>query len=443
MPRDDDEAAFFIMLPEEGLVWIDQVHLRPVGMGDARTDVLETFRTLNIPVLRFPGGCISTNYHWKHGTGAHHLRPNLPDPVFMFEMHYEFGTDEYLQLCVDQGIMPQISVNIGTGTPQEAGEWAAYVAEWFRAKGIEPPLMYWQMGNEHYGAWEIGGMSGEMYADALREYVPAVRANYPNARIIALGPSNGELTFAGQSAPWRAPVLEHAADLVDVLAIQYYCGGWDEDPVKRQASVMQNATGLAATVRQAIEDIQVAGVSMGVAVTEWNMWQYASHHDDRDFLEKYDVQHGLFVASIFHDFFQLTPELELANFYNLFNVMGIIMAHGPEVEETPLADVFRLYRPVLPGQATPLAVESPVLEGTELPAVTAAYVTNDAGSWLFLVNRSVTNTIEVGLAAFPHAGNVDMLIGYDLQGKFSAATIKVEAQAITLSPMSISRVKVG
>ncbi|MHB9130083.1 MAG: hypothetical protein ACYDBB_03210 [Armatimonadota bacterium] len=463
VPQDDDAAVFFITLPEEGMVWIDQVHLRPEGAGTVRADLLDTFRTMQIPVLRFPGGCISTNYHWKHGTGPQQLRPNLPDPVFKFEMHYEFGTDEYLQLCLEQGIMPQISVNIGSGTPEEAGEWAAYVANWFRARNIEPPLMYWQMGNEHYGAWEIGSMSGEMYADALREFVPAVRANYPNARILALGHETGELTYSGQTAPWRAPILEKAADLVDVLALQCYCGGWDNDPQKRQAMVMQSAMGIAATVRKTVEDIQAAGVQMGVAVTEWNMWQYAAHHDGRDFLEKYDVQHGLFVATVLNDYTTLAPALELANFYNLLNVMGIILAHGPEVEETPLADIFRLYRPAVPGQATPLTVDSPMLDGAEVhtvtetyltndngggdgaevPAVTATYLTNDNGGWLFLVNRSVTDDATVNLDAFPGAGSADLLIGTDLLGGFSKSTIAQEGQAITVPPMSIARVKVG
>ena len=210
---DDDEAVFFLNLPEVGMVWIDQIHLRPAGMGDVRTDVLAAFDTLDIPVLRFPGGCISTSYHWKKGTGPRHLRPEEHDPVFKFSLHYDFGTDEYLEYCFSRGITPQITVNVGTGTPAEAAEWAAYVAQWYRDHGVEPPLAYWQIGNEHYGAWEIGSMSGEEYVEVLRDFVPGIKAHYPNARIIALGVEDGELMMQGQRAPWRAPVLEKAADL--------------------------------------------------------------------------------------------------------------------------------------------------------------------------------------------------------------------------------------
>lgn len=443
VPADDDAAVFFIVLPEMGMVWIDQAHLRPAGMGDARTDVLDAFKTLGIPVLRFPGGCISTSYHWQRGTGPRHLRPEEHDPVFKFTLHYEFGTDEYLQLCLEQGITPQISVNVGTATVEEAGEWAAYVAKWFRDRGVEPPTMYWQIGNEHYGAWEIGSMSGEQYVEVLRSFVPAIRAQYPRARIIALGVEDGELMISGQRAPWRAPILRDAADMVDVIAIQYYCGGWDEDPVKRQAQVMQSATGIKTTLQKAIDDLKAAGVKMTVAMTEWNMWQYASHHDDRDFLEKYDVQHGLFVATVLNSYTELAPALELANFYNLFNVMGIFLAHGPEVEATPLVDVFRLYRPAFPAQATPLAVDSPALEGAETPAVTGSYLTNDEGGWLFLVNRSVTQEAEVKLDGFPPAGYADLLVGTDLLGKWTTISQCFEFNTVTLPPMSVARVKVG
>lgn len=34
-----------------------------------RSDVIEALRALRIPVIRWPGGCFASAYHWKDGIG--------------------------------------------------------------------------------------------------------------------------------------------------------------------------------------------------------------------------------------------------------------------------------------------------------------------------------------------------------------------------------------
>lgn len=439
-PCDDQEAVFFCYLDGEGMTWLDQVHLRPAESGLVRQDVMDLVRSLRIPVLRFPGGCVSTNYHWRYGTGSAQLRPSLADPVFKWSMEYDFGTDEYLALCQGMGIRPQITINIGSGTPDEAGEWAAYCAEWYRQRGIEPPAMYWQMGNEHYGAWELGNMSGDLYAEALHEYVPAVRRNYPRARIIALGPETGDI-LPEQRLPWRMPVLEKAGDLVDVVAMQAYASGWDADKTRQYAGVLQQAERVAAMLQRAIDDCTRAGKGTRVALTEWNLWHNAAHYDDKGFLEPYDVEHGLYVASMLHHFVRLAPGLELANFYHLINPMGVFISRGPQLQETVLADVFRLYRPAFPGNVVALAVQSPLLlEG--VPIVDATCLADAQGMWLFVANRSQSEEAELDLKALPVVTDGTMLVGTDTQGIFTSAAMQA-GQPVTIPPLSVARLRLG
>ena len=439
-PRDDEHAMFTLFLEEPGLVWLDQVHLQPEGMGALRPDLIAAIRTLDIPVLRFPGGCISTNYHWRHGTGPVHLRPNLQDPVFKWEMAYEFGTDEYLALCHELGIQPHITINIGSGTPDEAGAWAAYCAAWFKDRGLELPTIYWQMGNEHYGAWELGNMSGELYAAALREFVPAVRRAYPRARIIALGPETGEGLQAGERLPWREPVLEKAGDLVDLLALQWYASGWNEDMAIQQANALKGARDLGHAIRRASADCQRHGLPTKVAVTEWNFWLRAAHYDGGIFLEPYDVQHGLFVSAVLHHFTRLAPGLELGNFYHLVNPMGIFISRGPAIQETPLADVFRLYRPAFPGQVVPLEVISPPL-AEDIPTVDAACLRTPEADWLFLANRSLSESAEVDAGDFAPCDEVLILSGESPQGHFEHEQATVKGGQVILPPLSIVRLR--
>ena len=43
--------------------------------GGIRLDVVEALRALNIPNLRWPGGCFADEYHWMNGVGPREDRP--------------------------------------------------------------------------------------------------------------------------------------------------------------------------------------------------------------------------------------------------------------------------------------------------------------------------------------------------------------------------------
>jgi alpha-N-arabinofuranosidase len=444
-PCDDDEAVFHCMVEGRGVVWIDQIHMRPEGEGPLSRQMLERIRTLRIPALRFPGGCVSTNYHWRHGTGPVHLRPELADPVFKWVTSYDFGTDEYLELCRAQGMRPHITLNIGSGTPEEAGAWAAYCAEWFRSRGEEPPPAYFQMGNEHYLLGEPAHMTGEMYVEALREFVPPVRRAYPAARIIALGATVSHGFTKEEETPWREVVLDKAPDLCEVIALQLYHGRWHEDAEQRMAEVGTGIAGVSGALRAAIKDCNARNLDTRVAVTEWNFWLHASHWDGKGFLEPYDVQHGMYVSGMLNEFTRLAPGLELANFYNLVNVMGFLAHRGRAVEDVCLGDVFRLHRPAFPGEVLPVEVDSPALavaDGEPPAAVDAAALRTPEGTFLFIGNRSPTEPARVrieGLADGSSDG--EALVGEDPLGQFRKEETACSGGAAELPPLTLARLR--
>ena len=106
-----------------------------------RRDVLEAVRALHVPILRYPGGCFSDEYHWRDGVGPRGQRPRYeeqywtrwvkrwgrPDlaPLIGPPETNAFGTDDYLALCAELGCDPYLNVNHGTGTPEEAADWLA------------------------------------------------------------------------------------------------------------------------------------------------------------------------------------------------------------------------------------------------------------------------------------------------------------------------------
>src|SRR5580698_4458417 len=65
-----------------------------------RSDVLAALKNLNIPVLRWPGGCFADEYHWKHGIGPRDQRIKTINSHWggVIETN-QFGTHEFMDLC--------------------------------------------------------------------------------------------------------------------------------------------------------------------------------------------------------------------------------------------------------------------------------------------------------------------------------------------------------
>src|SRR5688500_7838374 len=45
------------------------------NIGGLRSDLIEAFRRIDPPVLRWPGGCFADDYHWRDGVGPRERRP--------------------------------------------------------------------------------------------------------------------------------------------------------------------------------------------------------------------------------------------------------------------------------------------------------------------------------------------------------------------------------
>ncbi|MGE7052567.1 alpha-N-arabinofuranosidase, partial [Paenibacillus glucanolyticus] len=179
-------------------IWVGEDSPIPNTEG-IRNDVLEALKQLNIPVLRWPGGCFADEYHWKDGVGPSENRKQMVNTHWggVVENNH-FGTHEFLRLCELLDCEPYISGNVGSGTVQEMSEWVEYMnfdgvspmAAWRQENGREKPwnVKYFGVGNENWGCG--GNMRPEYYADLYRRYQTYVR-NYGDNKIykIACGPN--------------------------------------------------------------------------------------------------------------------------------------------------------------------------------------------------------------------------------------------------------------
>ncbi len=435
---DDQEARLSLIIEGTGALWIDQVHLRPKDEPLLCKGIIDEMARMRIPTLRFPGGIIANCCNWRHGTGPVHLRPSALDAAFHqpWHLYYDFGLDEILQLSVEQGMVPALTVNVATGTPEDAGEMAAYCMDWYRKAGVTAPVIYWHIANHPYH-FTTAHMTPEMYVDVLKTFVPRIKAACPDGRIVAVM-SSGELAAETEKAPWREAMFS-VADLIDLVEVQMYgCCDPTADAATQLKALADTLGSHEKALRTFIASCRERKVNWNIGIAEWNWWMQASHWDGRDFEEPPTVLHGLYIAGMIHRFAALAPDFEAAHFYNLVNCMGILNHVGADIDVTDSVRVFNLYREALPGQRveldasdTPSSAEAVCLEGED-------------ATWLFLVNRDAEASLQVSLSGFGEKiKEIAGLQGSTPTGGFTPISGTVDGAVLEVPSLSIVRVRIG
>lgn len=91
-----------------------------------RTDVVDALKELKVPNVRYPGGCFADEYHWRDGVGPNRRSTVNANWGGAIEPN-TFGTDEFFDFLELIDSEAYISVNVGSGTIQEAADWMAYM----------------------------------------------------------------------------------------------------------------------------------------------------------------------------------------------------------------------------------------------------------------------------------------------------------------------------
>lgn len=439
----DGGATLFVRIPGDSRLIIDQIHLRPTGEGHVSQALLNAFDRFPCPVLRFPGGCVTCTYHWEHGTGPVHLRPVCDDPVFKYKLHYDFGTDEYLDLCMARGIRPFITLNTTTATPENAAAWAAYVRRRYVERGKPIPPAYIMFGNENYGAWEIGHMTGDMYAAQLHAFVPAVRAAYPEARMLAIGEFGSAGLRDAYRTDWRNTVIQKAAGLFDALVVTRYARTTDSLTFEEaMQAVAEGVAEKAADFDRQVHSIRDARLDCTIGIVEWNYWTRANHNDHAGFYEPNDIRHCLYSAGLLNVFCRLCERLEVANYYSLVNTMGMIHIHDGRVTLSDVVKVFNLYAPALPGEVLELESDVPAPAAAD-PAVDVLAVNGTDGLFVFLVNYSASKSTTVDLGALGAVGETIGLRADAILAPVQDIVPETTESKVTIPPAAVVRVQIG
>jgi len=310
-----------------------------------RRDVIAAMKRIKCPMLRWPGGNFASAYHWKDGVGPIESRPHLLNYVWGGFESNRFGTDEFIDYCRTVGAKPYITINLGTGTLDEAIHWLEYCnlntptkyASLRQEFGHQEPhrVEYWGIGNETYGEWQVGHCTAAEYAEKLRQTVQFMKQVDPSIQVIAVGADDPQ---------WDRVVLERAGKVIDFISIHEYVGSESHYETVSSAYYVEQRLRLLESL------IKDAGLNhVKIALDEWNVWYRTDPSKEMaesgmaSLEETYSLKDALFAAGLLLVLHRMCDTVQMANLAQMVNVLGMIKTNSDAVLLTPSYHVFDLF----------------------------------------------------------------------------------------------------
>ena len=378
-----------------GGIWVGEDSRIPNTRG-YRNDVVAALRKLEVPVVRWPGGCFADEYHWREGVGPRTKRPvKVNNHWGGVEETNAFGTHEFMDFAELIGTQAYVAGNVGNGTPREMAEWVEYMtsdtrstlAQERRANGREKPwqVPYFGVGNELWGCG--GNMRAEYAADLHRHYQTFVKSP-PGQKIMKIAAGAN-----GDDYHWTEVFMREARNHTDAVSLHYYTvpGGWPP----RRSSVEFGEDDWIATLSQALRidelirrhidimDKYDPEKKVALFVDEWGTWYGGLPGVNPGFLQQQNTLRDALVASLHFDIFSdHADRVKMANIAQMVNVLqAMILTSDERMLLTPTYHVFEMYRPYMDATRLPLELKAPMyrLGETSIPAVHGSAVRGKDG----------------------------------------------------------------
>ena len=344
------------------------------GPWHLRDDVAQALRRIQVPNIRWPGGCFADYYHWRDGVGPAARRPRMVNTLWGNVVEdNSFGTEEYFELARRVGAEPFVVGNVGTGTPREMAEWWEYLnhpggsslADERKANGHAAAynVRRFGVGNESWGCG--GSMRPEYYANEYRRHAEFLRSFNDSTRPfrVATGPNVDDYN-------WTDVVMRDAGHMIDGLDMHYYTivDGW---PPRRSATQYGEREWFEA-MRQALRVDELIGrhaaimdkydpaKRVALIVGEWGMWHAQEPGSHPGFLYQQNTLRDALVAAASLDVFNRHADrVRGANIAQMVNVLqAMVLTRGPQLVLTPTYHVFDFYTVHHDAVLLPLAVTS-------------------------------------------------------------------------------------
>ena len=407
------------------------------NIDGVRTDLIEALKDLQIPILRWPGGCFADTYHWMDGIGPLEDRPTIVNQWWGGTTEdNSFGTHNFLNLCEELGAEPYLAANIGSGTVKEFADWIQYVnhdgtspmADLRKENGREKPwaVKYWGVGNEMWGCG--GNMTPEYYANLYRQYATFMTSwdNETGLYRIASGANVDDYHW---TEVLMRDVPNHLIEGVALHSYSFVEWGDKGDAVDyneaQYFSTMQTALKMEelVTKHSEIMDKYDPKGEIDLIVDEWGGWYEVQEGTNPGFLYQQNTMRDAMIAGVSLNIFNNhSKRVKMANLAQTVNVLqAVALTDGAKMLLTPTYHVMEMYKVHQDAQLLPVEFDSPeyTFEGESLPAVSVSASKDSTGVvHISAVNidSEKENEVEFDLSGFDIDDfNAEILVSEELQ----------------------------
>lgn len=421
-------------------------------LDKVRRDLMFAMMNLRPAILRWPGGCYADVYHWKDAIGPRSNRkkiknifwgnwsrrllegisdlPRNPyglDDIKEFsrrighDVHNQFGTLEFLSLCEEILALPYITINYGSGTPEEAADWVEYCngtpdsnfGGLRTSHGRRSPfnVPFWGIGNEIYLENEQGFEKNPAdYGRKYMQFAKKMKAKDPSIKLIGCG---------WNQAGWNDGFLNEVdGDHIDYLSIHQYLpfpsnlnqlmekNHPDDETIyyAMMAAPFEIKKQILKTWNSLVKRFGDRP-NVRVAFDEWGIW-----YTLQDMVKtNYNLQDGIFTALVLMLFQRFSDICPIGLWSMLVNSLGMIRTDAEGLVLTPVYQVFKLFKDhTYENLIDDLSVESDKFDSDSYgqiskisgnPYVECTATCSDNGDKvaLMLVNKHISKSLDVEL----------------------------------------------
>lgn len=465
-------------------IWVGADSKIPNTRG-IRNDVVEALKAIHVPNVRWPGGCFADEYHWRKGLGPQRAVGLNPNWGGVIEPN-TFGTHEFMDFLDQIGAEAYLSVNIGSGTPQEAADWLEYMtaaqsttlAKERAANGHPGPwkVGYLGLGNE---SWDCGGnmtpdyylSQAKIYSRFVRNYNMEQQEKQPMLKI-AVGPGGDGPRWTDWTETIMKAYQQHtwSWDMNGLSMHNYTVMDWNNKFKAEGFGETEYAQFLQETLKidgligkySAIMDKYDPQKKVALVVDEWGSWYAPMPGSNPGFLLQQNSQRDAVLAALnLNIFARHADRVRMANIAQMINVLqAMILTDKEKMVKTPTYYVFKMYVPFQDATFVPVAFDAGRYTHGDiaLPRVDAiAAKGKDGKLWLEVTNVDPNEPAEVEIAVSGMEGKsaagetltapkVDSVNTFEAPNTVAPRAISAKAQGgkltLRLDPKSVTVVSV-